>query len=128
MGGRPALFSPRGGSIRSKTHEASHSFGGSLINDYQIEAHMRWWLGERPVGLAGELNVARLIQEMPSEWFSDAQGRARATAALAYCDAWEAPMKPLDQPSRRDDDVRVEGNPAAGDPAVNPPAKADSRQ
>ncbi len=93
--GGDLLYFPAGWIHQVETHEASYGFGGSLINDYQIEAHMRWWLWERTLCLDDGLDLKRVLEAMPQERFSGAQGRARVAAALSYCDSWETRMKKL---------------------------------
>jgi hypothetical protein len=93
--GGDLLFFPAGWPHQVTTVEASFGFGGSLINDFQIEEHMKWWLWERNLGLAGSLDLKTLILNLPPERFADAQGQARAQRALTLYNEWEGRMRAL---------------------------------
>jgi hypothetical protein len=87
MRGGDFLYFPSGWIHEVETTQSSYGVGGSLLNDYQIEEHMRWWLWERAQGFAGPLDLRRVILEMPAERFSGPAGKARAQAALAQCES-----------------------------------------
>ena len=83
--GGELLYFPAGWIHQVATTELSFGAGGSLINDYQIEDHMRWWLWERSLHLEGTLDLKRVIEQMPLDRMSGPAGYARAQAALALC-------------------------------------------
>ncbi len=109
MCGGELLYFPAGWIHQVETPEASHGFGGSVINDFQIEAHMRWWLWERTLRLEADLDLGRMIREMPPERFASATGRVCSKAALAYLESWEQRMRVLhgqNQPEGHPDVMR----------------------
>lgn len=89
LGPGELLYFPSGWIHQVETSEAAYGFGGSLLNDFQIEANMRWWCWERSLKVEGGLDLCKLIREMPQDRFSGAQGRLRADAALAYEESWK---------------------------------------
>lgn len=84
------LYFPAGWVHEVATHEISYGLGGSVLNDYQIEAHMRWWLWERDLNFEGSMDLKRVVAEMPPHRFSEPDGRRRAEAALQLCQTWES--------------------------------------
>ena len=86
------LYFPAGWIHQVATTELSFGAGGSVINDYQIEDHMRWWLWERTLHLEGTLDLKRVIEQMPPDRMSGPAGYARARAAIALCERWETRM------------------------------------
>ena len=84
------LFFPGGWAHQVDTDEASHGFGGSLLNEHQVEAHVRGWLWEREQGVAGDLDLRAALERMPAERVHTPGGRANLTAALRACAEWEA--------------------------------------
>lgn len=83
------LYFPPGWIHEVETTEMSVGVGGALINDYQIEAHMYWWLWERTFNLHHRLDLKQAILEMPPERFSGPEGIARSQSALQLCHYWE---------------------------------------
>jgi hypothetical protein len=100
MQGGELLFFPSGWIHQVETTEASYGIGANLFNDYQIEENMRWWLFERTFHLEGALDLKQVILDMPPERFSGPGGHARAQAALSLCQAWEARVHELAEPSK----------------------------
>lgn len=95
--GGELLYFPAGWIHQVATAEPSFGAGGSIINDYQIEDHVRWWLWERTLQLEGTLDLKRVIEQMPLDRISGPAGRARVQAAIALCERWERRMKELAQ-------------------------------
>lgn len=90
------VYFPAGWIHQVETIEPSWGVGGNLINDYQIEAHMYWWLWERTFKLNGSLDLKQAILEMSPEQFSSPQGMAQSRAALKFCQNWEQRMQNID--------------------------------
>ena len=78
------LYFPSAWPHEVTTHAISFGVGGSVLNDFQIESHMRWWLWERSLDFAGDLDLARVIEHMPAHRFSSPAGRPRAQAAQTH--------------------------------------------
>jgi len=95
LNGGELLYFPAGWIHHVVTTELSFGAGGSVINDYQIEDHMRWWLWERTLHLEGTLDLMRVIEQMPLDRMSGPSGHARAQAAIALCEKWEIRMSEL---------------------------------
>ena len=89
------IYFPAGWIHQVETTETSWGVGGNLINDYQIETHMYWWLWERTFKLNGSLNLKQAILDMPHERFSGTQGIARSQAAIQFCQNWEQRMQDI---------------------------------
>ena len=87
------LYFPAGWIHEVATHEISCGVGGSVLNDYQIEAHMHWWLWERERNVEGSLDLKQVLENMPEHRFSSAVGKARAQAALQMCRIWESQQR-----------------------------------
>jgi len=96
VAGGDLLFFPAGWIHQVETTEASFGVGGSLINEFQIEEHMRWWLWERTLHLEGPLDLKQVLLDMPEDRFLRPPGRASAEAALILCREWEARMKEIE--------------------------------
>jgi len=93
--GGELLYFPAGWIHQVVTTELSFGAGGSVINDYQIEDHMRWWLWERTLQLEGTLDLKRVIEQMPLDRMSGPAGRVRVRSAIALCERWEIRMNEL---------------------------------
>ncbi|HTB13837.1 MAG TPA: cupin-like domain-containing protein [Bryobacteraceae bacterium] len=93
--GGELLYFPAGWIHQVVTTELSFGVGGSVLNDYQIEDHMRWWLWERTLHLEGTLDLKKVIERMPRARMSGPAGYARAQSAIALCDRWETRMSEL---------------------------------
>lgn len=87
------LYFPAGWIHEVATHTISYGVGGSVLNDYQIEAHMQWWLWERKMHFEGSLDLKHVIESVPEHRFSSATGKARAQAALQMCRTWESQQR-----------------------------------
>lgn len=65
------VFFPAGWVHSVATDEPSLGLAGSLINQYQIDASMDWWLIEKTLGMAGRLDLparaARWLDDHPDE-------------------------------------------------------------
>ncbi|MFN7934474.1 MAG: cupin-like domain-containing protein [Bryobacteraceae bacterium] len=77
------LYFPAGWIHEVATHEISYGVGGSVLNDYQIEDHMKWWLWELDMGFQGAMDLKYVIETMPRHRFSGPAGLKRAANALA---------------------------------------------
>jgi len=93
--GGELLYFPAGWIHQVTTTELSFGAGGSVINDYQIGEHMRWWLWERTLHLEGTLDLKRVIEQMPADRISGPAGYARVQSAIALCESWETRMSEL---------------------------------
>lgn len=89
IGAGDLLWFPAGWVHSVRTDAMSFGVGGSALNDFQIEDHMFWWLWERGHGIAGKMDLKRVIEAIPDQMYSGPEGRARAARALAACKAWE---------------------------------------
>lgn len=90
IGAGDLFYFPAGWIHEVATDAVSYGVGGSVLNDFQIEDHMRWWLWEREMGFEGSMDLKRVIAEMPERRFANEAGKRRAAAALAACERWES--------------------------------------
>lgn len=92
--GGDLIYFPSGWIHEVRTTKTSYGVGGALLNDFQIEEHMRGWLWERAHGFAGAMALKRVIREMPAQRYADPCGHIRARRAIALCEKWEAQNQP----------------------------------
>lgn len=88
--GGDLMYFPAGWMHDVRTTKTSYGVGGALLNDFQIEEHMRCWLWERAHGFAGSMDLKRVILEMPAARYADPCGHIRARRAITLCEKWEA--------------------------------------
>jgi hypothetical protein len=88
------IYFPSGWLHEVRTTRTSYGVSGALLNDFQIEEHMRCWLCERSHGFGGSMDLKRVILEMPAERYAGHCGHIRARRAITLREKWETRIQP----------------------------------